>query len=261
MPFELPLVTRHEIARDFRLADMVTETSAIRSLRTKNALSNGLTIEMRGPAGRLGGRLHLYSALNRDAARAVRRDDMKRAIRLAKAAASLERSTEAKRLANAVAAAGVISNAGGLARALSVPSIANEVAVLQQKHDKARARIAKELARTVLVGHVSDLLDATAILSMPHHGPLTVPRVVVDEAGVGAIGAAVSVMWEVLPGGRTMITFEPAVDSPDVSTTGEPLVDVYGTPWGRILTAADADKLAVVGGPTVTIPAGIPDVR
>lgn len=67
-------------------------------------------------------------------------------------------------------------------------------------------------------------------------------------------------MWEVLPGGRTLITIEPAVDNPELGTTGEPLADIYGTPWGRILNESDGVALKVTGTPTVAIPEGIPDV-
>jgi hypothetical protein len=67
-------------------------------------------------------------------------------------------------------------------------------------------------------------------------------------------------MWELLPGGRTLLTVEPAIDAPDVNDLGEPLVDLYGTPWGQVLTAGDADALEVTGAPTVTIPEGTPEV-
>jgi hypothetical protein len=261
MPIELPLVTRREIVREYRPESAVTEASAIRGLRAKHVLSDGLTVEMRGVGGRLGGRLHVYSALNRDAARALRRHDLNLAVRLGKAAAALEQSPEMRRLASALATGGAVGSTAALARALSVPSVAKDVALLQRKHIEARTQIAKTLAPTVLAGRIAGLDATTVILKFPHHAsPLTLPRLVADEAGVAALGAAVSAMWEILSGGRTLITIEPAVDNPELSAIDEPLADVYGTPWGRILSEADGLALGVTGNATVMIPVGIPDV-
>ena len=261
MPIELPLVTRREIAREYRPESAVTEASAIRGLRAKQVLSDGLAVEIRSVGGRLGGRLHVYSALNRDAARALRRHDLKLAVRLGKAAAALEQSPEMLRLASALAVGGAVGSTAALARALSVPSVAKDVALLQRKHIEARTQIAQTLAPTVLAGRIAGLDATTVILKFPHHAsPLTLPRLVADEAGVAALGAAVSAMWEILSGGRTLITIEPAVDNAELSDIDEPLADVYGTPWGRILSEADGVALGVTGNATVMIPVGIPDV-
>jgi uncharacterized membrane-anchored protein len=45
-------------------------------------------------------------------------------------------------------------------------------------------------------------------------------------------------------------------DEPD-----EPLLDVYGTPWGQVLSGVDPDVLITRGSATVRIPAGIPDLE
>jgi hypothetical protein len=261
MPIELPLVTRREIVREYRTASEVTEASAIRRLRAKHALSDGLTVEMRGTAGRLGGRLHFYSALNRDAARALRRHDTKLAVRLGKAAGSLERAPAMHKLVAALATVGPVHTTAGLARALSAPAMAQDVASLERDYIKTRSQLAKAFAPTVLAGHVAGLDDATAFLKFPHHGStLPMPRLLIDEAGVAQLGAAVSAIWEMLPGGRTLITIEAAVDNPELTADDEPLADIYGSPWGRILSEADSAALAVVGTPTIAIPDGIPDV-
>ncbi len=54
---------------------------------------------------------------------------------------------------------------------------------------------------------------------------------------------------------------DPAIEMSDVNELGEPLVDVYGTPWGQVLSGVNPDVLAVSGTVTVRIPAGIPDVE
>ena len=50
-------------------------------------------------------------------------------------------------------------------------------------------------------------------------------------------------------------------EKPVVNEAGEPLVDVYGTPWGQVLDAGSPDALMISGRATVEIPAGIPDVE
>lgn len=43
--------------------------------------------------------------------------------------------------------------------------------------------------------------------------------------------------------------------------SGAPLVDMYGTPWGAILTAQDADALELSGPATITIPDDLPEIQ
>jgi hypothetical protein len=265
MPAALPLVTRQEIVRDFRLDEAGTIDNGIRALKDKHALSPGLSFTTRGTAGRLGGRVHLYSALNRDAARAARRKDYATAERLAKAAARLDASPEAKKIAFAlstIAGAGGISNAADLARLLAAPQLAGEVTGLQRK--LARARRGRDAERTPaqFSGRIVALNDVAAMLELQGlPAPVSVPAVTVHVLGAGAVGSPVVACWEILAGGRTMISVEPAIEMPDVNELGEPLLDVYGTPWGQVLRAVDPDALAVSGTPTVRIPAGIPDVE
>ena len=42
---------------------------------------------------------------------------------------------------------------------------------------------------------------------------------------------------------------------------GIPLVDMYGTPWGTVLTSADADKLNANRPPTITIADDLPGIQ
>jgi hypothetical protein len=52
-----------------------------------------------------------------------------------------------------------------------------------------------------------------------------------------------------------------STEKPVVNEAGEPLVDVYGTPWGQLLDAENPDALTISGHSTVKIPDGIPDVE
>jgi hypothetical protein len=54
---------------------------------------------------------------------------------------------------------------------------------------------------------------------------------------------------------------EPGIETPDANELGEPLLDMYGTPWGQLLSGVDLDVLLVSGAATVRLPAGIPDVE
>jgi hypothetical protein len=262
MPVALPFVTRQEIVREFRPDETITAATALRSLKLRKALSPGFSIEARAGAGRLGGRTHLYSALNRDAARAARRKDFPMAARLCKAAARLDVSPEAKRLAKALAAGGALTGTAELARALSLPSLTTDVMRLQRKVEAARRSIEPSDMPTIQSGRVTDLSEIAATVALEGLGTaFPVPRAMIEAIGAGSIGAAVSASWELLPGGRTIMTVEPAIDAPEVNDLNEPLVDLYGTPWGRLLTGVAPGVVKVTGTPTIEIPAGIPDVE
>ena len=261
MTTDLPLVTRREIVREYRPDGTVTDASAVRRLRKKGALSSGVSVEARGVRGQLGGRLHVYSALNRDAARAVRQHHDALAVRIGKAAGRVERSREARRLAAALSELGGSATASQLAQALSSPALIDDVSALQAMQRASRRKLGVEGGSTVLSGHITALSESGGVMELAGlSGPMAVPRELLEDAGIAALGTAVSAMWELLPGGRTLMTVEPAVEAAQVNDLGEPLVDLYGTPWGRTLTSLDADVLAVTGVPTVRIPAGIPDV-
>jgi hypothetical protein len=261
MPIALPFVTRREIAREYRPDGTVSEESAIRSLRGKKSLSDGISIAARARKGQLGGRAHLYSALNREAARAARRHDVKLAVRIAKAARGLESAPEAKRLTSFLVEAVALTSAADLAKVLSDPKLLPDVQALQVKHAEALKSL-KLSQPTLLTGHVASFTQIGALLELEGlPTQISIPRVVVEQAGLGAVGAAVAAMWEILPGGRTLMTVEPAVDTATVNADGEPIVDLYGTPWGRVLSDADPEVLRATGMPTITIPAGIPDVE
>jgi hypothetical protein len=258
MPVSLPVVTRREVARELRLAGGASDASALRALKNKGALSAGIDVPRRGSGGKVEGRLHIYSALNRDAARAVRHNYLTLATELCKAANRLERSPELRRIAVALGDVGGLDSTAELAQALSGPAMLTDVLALEAKQAKARRRFSKYVNITMITGRVSELNDQMGVMRVPHHHDVVLPRVTIDEAGVGQVGSPCVAQWELLPGGRTLVSVEPAVDAPEVTGDGDPLVDVYGTPWGAIL--ADTDVLDVVGAPTIKIHDDIPDV-
>jgi hypothetical protein len=58
-----------------------------------------------------------------------------------------------------------------------------------------------------------------------------------------------------------MLSMEPVIKLHYVNELGEPLRDVYGTPWGQVLDGVEPDVLIVSGTANVHIPAGIRDVE
>lgn len=56
-----------------------------------------------------------------------------------------------------------------------------------------------------------------------------------------------------------MLLMTPVGEMSDDNELDEPLLDVYGTPWGQVLGGVDPDVLIARGAATVRIPAGIPD--
>jgi len=262
MPVALPFVTRREIAREYRPDGTVSDESAIRSLRDKQSLSAGISVVARKGSGKLGGRLHVYSALNREAARAARRHDYVLAVRIAKAARALESTPEARRVTSFLVEAIALTTTADLARVLSEPELLPDITSLQRRYAEALRKL--DIAGPALfTGYVAQITETEAWLDLTGlSARVAIPRVVVDLAGIGAVGAAIAASWEILAGGRTLMTVEPALDAvPALNADGAPLVDVYGTPWGRVLSETDAEALLITGAPTIAIPAGIPDVE
>lgn len=259
MPVAVPFVTRREIARDYRPDATVSDESAIRSLRSKHSLSDGISVAARGGSGKLGGRLHVYSALNREAARAARQNNHALAVRIAKAARTLETTSQAKRLTSALVEAMALSGSVDLARVLSRVELLPDITALQRQQTEVLKKL-NVTAPAMFTGYVVRLTLAEAWLSLGGlTAPVAIPRVMLDEVGVGEVGSAIAASWEILAGGRTLMTVEPALDAA-VNADGASLVDMYGTPWGRVLTEAD-ELLHITGTPTITIPAGVPDVE
>ncbi len=98
---EDPIATRQSVGKILSFGAPTTE-APLRTLRRHAALSDGASVPLRNPNGRLLGRLHLYSSLNTDAARLFRRRDHPAAARLAKRAHQVEQSAAARHVIRAI---------------------------------------------------------------------------------------------------------------------------------------------------------------
>jgi len=95
-------MTRESILAVLRPGQVTTERP-LDTLRGNGAASKGFVVYLRLQQGRMGGSLHLYNALNGDAARAYRLGQVEVATELAKRAGKLERTLAAKRIVKAIA--------------------------------------------------------------------------------------------------------------------------------------------------------------
>jgi hypothetical protein len=271
MPIALPLITRREIVAEYRLResrldDKVALDSGIRALRDKGGLSSGVSVAPHGRRGTFGGRLHLYSSINRPAVRAVARRDLATARDIMEAAHRLETSDESQHIIRGLMTLWPVVRRESaatpmmLARALSTPTLFSAVLGLQNATVAVRMELGVPLNETVLSGRVASIDRASAVIALPGAVSLPVPPRMLADAGVGHVGAPVTAIWELLPAGRTVLTLEPAVEDTEAGELAEPLVDLYGTPWGQVLAGVEREALGAEGRPTITIPEGIPEV-
>ena len=101
---EQPFVTRRDVLGVLRPGEAMTE-GPFRTLRQRRAASNGFHVPLRSVSGQVLGRLHLYSALNADAARAYRLNQVDVAQQFALKASELETSDAASYLTHVIGVA------------------------------------------------------------------------------------------------------------------------------------------------------------
>jgi hypothetical protein len=234
----LPVMSKREIAREVRLGSDRTDDAVLKTLKNNQAISDGIIVKRRAGAGRLAGSDRFFCSLNRDAARAFRRKDRDLAIAYAKAAERVEALDDTRSLVHEIVARGVATSGHVLAVALAEP------AMLQLTRAVASA-IQVELAQlpksdvTTFSGRVVKLSADGAVIELSKGGTrLPIPRSILDEAGLASEGAALAARWEMAGDGMMVMAVEPIIDDP--SAGEDPPVDVYGTPWGRVLASDDA---------------------
>jgi hypothetical protein len=235
----LPLVTKREIAREMGLGAQRTDDAVLRTLRTNNALSKGLRGQRRAQAGHLGGTLHLYCALNRDAARALRNKDKVLAQRLAQAATRVEALDATRMLADAIEHQSADPSPRVLAEVFAQPVLTTALREVDHAITAERLALPGAPRSTVASGHVSALKNGSATIVLDDDlTTLARPREQLREEDLDEERAVLAARWELIGDGRSLLALEPAIDLP-ADPTGERLVDLYGTPWGEVLTDAD----------------------
>jgi hypothetical protein len=214
MIVERPFLTKQEILRAYDPAGRASD-AAFKRLRREGVVSAGVTIRPRR-SGRIAGRLTAYSALNRDAAVAYRKDRASLARRIAKAAARVEQSSNARRFA-LLATEGspdeaqptlhsVVCHVASLDRSV-VDDLARKTLRLRED-DLANALT--ETGVTLVLGVVARILDQSAELQASDGLSYSVPVSELATRGLAHQGEPVAVWMEGLGEGGLFTVLEPA---------------------------------------------------
>jgi hypothetical protein len=260
---EEPFISREAILAVLRPGQPAGE-GRFRTLRQHHYASAGLRVELRSASGRVLGQTHFYSALNADAARAVRWREQRIAQGLAYHAEEIERSAPAALVRNAIREIGSRIDADPLSadapaslrrylrlRARSSPRgldhdamlrewIVRSAAWLSESEHHELATAATALARAasaVRAQLASDALppvttflgvvrrmDSFAAEVQGARETRLVPRDGLDRQGLAALGQPVALLCEPLPAGGSLVLPMPAVGLEYES-------DVARSPW------------------------------
>ena len=230
---ELPFITAEDIAAEYRPGAKVGVKSAMRTLRGKGIVSDGLAVRSRGQGGRMVGSGHLYSALNVDAVQLYRRGDEKGAKELAKRAAKLERRKDVKALALALGT--TYSRHGVLYRAIG--DLMNDetrtvVRAVAEETEAERQQLTTKFGlRVPTFGRVCELHGDLAELRLEETGKVMhIPKADL-WATDASLGACVALHWEPLGKGLTLLKAGAALDLDDDRKLGS----TY--PYSRALPA------------------------
>lgn len=236
-------MTRDAVLSILRPAELASERP-FRTLRQHGAASPGFSVLLRSPGGHMLGRLHLYSNLNGDAARAFRLHEPRLAQAFAGRAQEIEQSAPARRVRAAIAAVAghmpassadappavrryveLRRRSGG--RGLDAMAMAREwlagsdawlrdadeheelleaVARLDQAAAEARADLLTEDAASVSTFFgVVRRMDAISAEIEGAAETLLVPREELERHGLAVIDQPVALLREVLPGGGSYL--------------------------------------------------------
>jgi hypothetical protein len=212
---EPPFVTAEDIAAEYRPGGGVTVKATLRRLRDKQFVSEGVAERPRASGGKVAGALHVYSALNLDAARAARSGELATVPRIVKAAERIESRRRTKDVVRGLAELG--------------PS-----ATLRRRFEWAasfdarvcealRAVAAETVAERNRLVHGYPLSPPRLAFVMKLHGdiaelelegaeaPVAMPIPDLDALDSAFVGAALALRFEPFGRGQTLIKAAPAL--------------------------------------------------
>jgi len=243
MTLPLPLMPKREIVKVARAGTDRTDDAVLKTLKSNRAISAGIRVQSAALAGRMAGSGYLYCALNQEAARALRHKDKRMAERYAKAAARIEQKAATRQLAKLIGDHGIDVHAASLADALAGPELVKLTRTVSRMIETELRKMPRDPRVTVLAGRVFDISGPGAVIEIDGTGArIQVPRSLLDEEGLSRKGAAIGARMELAGEGAMLMIVEPMVDTPypdQVTKATEPMVDMYGTAWGQVLTADD----------------------
>lgn len=255
---QLPFTTSEEIAAEFRPEKPGRVQSALRTLKSHKAVSDGVSQPLRRQTGgRLGGKLTLYSSLNLDAARCAREGDYKQAAKIARAAIEIELADQMQTLVQQLGA--THTSIGKNALVSAVRDEQNTLAItklLAQKTDRKRTSL--KIGRPDgqrLFGRVAEMSDDVALVRIDGlTGDLAVHLDDLRHSGSLFVGAPLMLTWERWPGGKTLMTTDAALDLA-AEQEGQQTTHEVGYPYVVPLPSRDAPALVLntVAGMTPTM--------
>ena len=214
-----PFASSREIVRAYALdCPSDRQRGRLQYLRKQGVISPGIRRAVRSKGGRVGGTVHLYCQLNRDAATLFRQGDLAAARRLALQAAVIENGETFRLIADALAGAiatqplddadpiptlqRLMDSSGALQEA--VAGLAATIATTRE----AYARLG-ETSRT-FAGVVGQL-DAVFATIRTSAGAFTMARDQLHALDLDHLGAAVQVAWEQLDKSDFVFSTGPAL--------------------------------------------------
>lgn len=207
-----PLLDREQVFLVYKPGEPGAHENAFRLLKSKGFVSPGIQAVLRNTrTGRLSGRLWLYSALNRDALRLLRRGHRDEARRLAKKAELLERSQRLQRLASAYAAARSDLEPVFAWRQLTASQSSLLVQVAEATQRARNAVMHGRQPSEEFYGRVSRITASFAEVKGPGGPALVLPLSELRERSLAEIGVAVAVFIEHLGAGQSLFQTEPAL--------------------------------------------------
>jgi hypothetical protein len=237
-----PLVDRRQLARALKPGTTASQENALRGLKRKGLLTEGLQVPQRRADGKVAGRASVYSSLNRDVLVLIRKGLMPDARALAKQARRIEQLSTMKDLSAALAAT---QQAGG-------PDAAWEQVV--RDHRAAAEKVVRQIERSRsryvqqgklgerYFGRIVALSKSVAELQVDDGRMMALPINGLADRSLDAIGQAISFSVEDLGDGDSLLRIEPAL------TIGTPDDDANGLPVG--VSLLDLSRIGLPGRAT-----------
>lgn len=226
MLVEFPFTTAAKIAGDYRPGGGASAKSILRTLRSKDALSDGVVERLRDDGGRVAGEVRLYCSLNRDAARMVRRGEVGMAQELAARASEVENQDAALELVHAVSRSRASGDVAGsvvfaaFAVTRTDEHLRNAMREVVGATQETRERLNVDAPNSeTMFGRLIELRGSLAELAIDDADTrLTLPIHDIDE-GLRTVGSCMRVLWEHWGDGRALVSTIPALDLDEVMYT------------------------------------------
>jgi hypothetical protein len=212
---ELPFVSGDDIAAEYKPGANVSTKAALRTLGGKRLISGGIGQTLQGHGGRFGGAVHIYSALNIDAARLHRLGEDDAAVKVAKKASTIEALALSKGVAPRIAACLMcgVSLPDALAETMRGAD-GDGLRAITKRTQEERGRVGKQTGLNApIYARIMKLHGALADLLIEGRDSLmAVPTADLAPSIPQSEGVIIALRWHSFGPGMTLLTTCPAVD-------------------------------------------------